>query len=563
MKKRAGETIRGHTEDMSIEEQLGQLLMLGFRGTTPSQEIIDLIANHHVGGIILFARNIQNSSQLSELTQSLQAIAREAGHRRPLLIAIDQENGIVRRLGQDASIFPGNMALGAIASEQVTYEVARATGRELQALGINMNLAPVVDINNNPANPVIGVRSFGEDPSQVARHAAAALRGYRAAGVIATLKHFPGHGDTAVDSHLALPIIAASLERLEALELVPFRRGIEADAPAVMTAHIYLPAIMPGAALPATLSPTVVRGLLRERLGFKGVIISDCMEMSAITKTVGSERGTLMALQAGHDLVLVSHTYERQKAGLAMLKVALQSGELAPEDVRRAAQRVLQLKERYTTWKQLPAVAAGDASHRQLRDNAYALSTTLLRDREGLIPLRLEPHARILLLSLRSGASSQAEDTYFSQGSLAASIRKRHQHVQTLSTSADPTDDEYSQIVRAAACAASCDVIIMATLNAYLDRRQAQLMSGLLQSGRRIIGIALGIPYDLLAFPQLGTYLVTYEYTRPALAAAVRVLFGESPARGHLPVSLPGLYERGQQGDWCHESAARLHRYFF
>src|SRR5438270_1735241 len=230
--------------DMTAEEQIGQLLMVGFLGTTPSEEVIDMIQRYHVGGIILFSRNIQNPLQVFELTQSLQTIAREAGHRQPLLIAIDQENGNVRRLGQDATIFPGNMALGATGSEQLTYDIALATGQELKALGINMNLAPVVDINNNPANPVIGVRSFGEDPSEVARLAAASVRGHRAAGIIATLKHFPGHGDTAVDSHYALPTISSTLQRLEEVELVPFRSGIEAGAPSVMIAHIHFPSLM-------------------------------------------------------------------------------------------------------------------------------------------------------------------------------------------------------------------------------------------------------------------------------------------------------------------------------
>ncbi len=219
---------------MTLEEQIGQLLMVGFWGITPSQEIIDLIQRHHVGNIILFSRNIRDTQQVLELTKNLQKIAKEAGQRYPLLIGIDQENGIVQRLGEAATILPGNMALGAIGSEEISYMVAQATGNELKALGINMNLAPVVDVNNNPANPVIGVRSFGEDSQQVARLGAAMVKGYRAAGILSCIKHFPGHGDTAVDSHLALPVIPYTLQRLEALELVPFRRGIEAGAESVM-----------------------------------------------------------------------------------------------------------------------------------------------------------------------------------------------------------------------------------------------------------------------------------------------------------------------------------------
>ena len=206
---------------MTLEEQIGQLLMVGFWGTTPSPEIIELIQHYHVGNIILFSRNIHDAPQVLKLTQQLQQIAKLAGQRYPLLIAIDQENGIVQRLGETATIFPGNMALGAIGSEEIACEVAKATGNELKALGINMNLAPVLDVNNNAANPVIGVRSFGEDPSLVALLGAAMVKGYRAAGILSCLKHFPGHGDTTTDSHLSLPVIPYTLQRLENLELVP------------------------------------------------------------------------------------------------------------------------------------------------------------------------------------------------------------------------------------------------------------------------------------------------------------------------------------------------------
>src|ERR1700730_9547190 len=216
-----------YTDSMELEQQIGQTLMVGFGGTTASQDIIDLIQHYHIGNIILFSRNIHDAEQIRTLTQHLQKAAREAGHVHPLLIAIDQENGIVQRLGEAATLFPGNMALGAIGSEEIAAEVALASGNELKALGINMNLAPVVDVNNNAANPVIGVRSFGEEAHLVARLGSAMVKGYHDAGVIACLKHFPGHGDTAVDSHLALPTIPHTLERLDAIELVPFRSGIE------------------------------------------------------------------------------------------------------------------------------------------------------------------------------------------------------------------------------------------------------------------------------------------------------------------------------------------------
>src|SRR5690349_15765793 len=267
-------TMHSYTAGMTLEEQIGQVLAVGFHEPTPSQDIIDLIQNHHVGNVILFKRNIQIVQQVRELTHSLHMIARESGHRYPLLIMIDQENGMVRRFGQSATIFPGNMALGAIGSEQIAYDIALATGRELKALGINMNLAPVVDVNNNPANPVIGVRSFGEDPHLVARLGGAMVRGYSTAGLLSWLEQLRGHGGTAVDSHLAMPLIPYPLERLKALELVPCRTGIEAGAECVMLAHVSFPALTEQENLPATLSRAIIQGLLLEQLNFQGVILS-------------------------------------------------------------------------------------------------------------------------------------------------------------------------------------------------------------------------------------------------------------------------------------------------
>ena len=537
-----------YTAGMSRAEQIGQVLAVGFPQPTPSQEIIDLIQKYHVGNIILFQRNIQSIQQVLELTTRLQRIAREAGHREPLLIMIDQENGMVRRFGQNTTIFPGNMALGAIGSEQIAYDVSLATGRELQALGINMNLAPVMDVNNNPANPVIGVRSFGEDPQLVARLGTAMVRGYRAAGILTCLKHFPGHGDTAVDSHLALPVIPYDMERLEAIELVPFKHAIEAGASSpdsVMIAHMYLPALMQNEMVPATLSPAVITELLREKLGFKGLIISDCMEMQAVSDTVGTEQGTVGALKAGTDLVLVSHTYTHQRGSIEAIQAALQDGSLSENRIQQAAEQVLQLKARTLSWDNLPDATSlaviGNEAHQRLRDHAYELSTTVVKDTDGLLPLRLKPEERLCLLFLQPSSSTLAVDAGFSGDELVAQIRKRHDKVDVLSIMSTPAPDEYKRINQAVDGAA---VTIIVTANANLDTYQGELVRHLLQRGRPITGIAAYNPYDLLTFPELGTYLVTYEYTQPAFVALVRVLFGDISAQGHLPVSIPGLYAR-------------------
>jgi beta-N-acetylhexosaminidase len=534
-----------YTSGMTLEEQIGQVLAVGFHETTPSPDIIDLIQKHHIGNIILFSRNIQNIQQIRELTHSLQMIAKEAGHRSPLLISIDHENGTTRRFGQSATTFPGNMTLGAIDSEQITYDIALATGRELKALGINMNLAPVVDVNNNPANPIIGTRSFGEDPHQVARLGAAMVRGYQAAGIVTTLKHFPGHGDTSVDSHLALPIIPYTMERLTAIELVPFKSCIEAGADSVMIGHMYLPALMQDEMTPSTVSHAIVTTLLREKLGFTGMIISDCLEMQAVADTVGVEQGAVMGLQAGIDLILISHQYARQRGSIEAIQAALRAGILSTDRVRQAAEQVLHLKARTLSWDDLPDAPLASLTTeatQHLRDCAYELSTTLVRNADELLPLRLDAEQRLLVLFPQPTFSTPVIEANFAGDTLVEGIRQRHKHVDTLSIAPQSTL-ETGEAIRQAVNRA--DVVLVVTMNANLDPYQGEFVQQLLQMGRPIIGIASSNPYDLLAFPELRTCLATYEYTPPAFAAAVRVLFGEVQARGHLPVSIPGLYPLG------------------
>jgi beta-N-acetylhexosaminidase len=532
------------TEGMSREELIGQLFVVGFPGPTVTPEIVDLIQNYHVGGIVLFSRNLHDIQQIRQLTHDLQMVAQKAGHRYPLLISVDQENGMVRRFGDSTTIFPGNMTLGAIASPQLTRDVAQATGVELKALGINMNLAPVADVNNNPANPVIGIRSFGEDPQRVAQLLTAMLEGYREAGIITCLKHFPGHGDTAVDSHLALPSIPYPLARLEQLELIPFQRGIEAGADSIMIAHLYLPALMPAeATVPATVSPHIVRDLLRTKLDYTGVIITDCLEMNAVSETIGVENGAVMAIQAGNDLVLISHTYERQKGSIEATRQALEAGQLEIHSLQEASERVLQLKARTLSWDDLPTEdhlsEVGTASHQQLRDTAYELSTTVVRDQHSLLPLQLSETDKLLVLTIQPEAYTAAADESNESSSFVEQIRQRHANVEEISIIPKKFVDVLSGIDDAIGKAA---MIIIVTVNANLDHYQAEFVHHVLKLGRPSIGLAVYNPYDLLAFPELGSYIVTYEYTAPALAAAVRVLFGEIPAQGKLPVSLPGLY---------------------
>lgn len=534
---------------MGLDEQIGQLLMVGFTGITPTRSVLHLIQSCHVGGIILFSRNMHTSQQTCELTSALQEAARAAGHPVPLLIATDQENGLIRRTGAGTTIFPGNMALGAINSEAATETVAYATGEELRAMGITMNLAPVVDIATNPANPVIGVRSFGADPELVARLGAAATRGYRMAGIAATLKHFPGHGDTVVDSHLALPINPYGSERLDAVELVPFRQSIAAGADAIMTAHIAIPAITGSGTIPATLAPEVIQNLLRTRLGFEGIVITDCLEMRAISDGVGTAQGAVQGLHAGADIVLISHRYDRQMDALAAIRSAAIRGVLSTETITSAAERVLRLKQHLPSWDNLPqpngSSGLATLEHQRLADDLYARSITMIRDEAGLLPLKRYSAGNLLVVSQTAAQANQAADRGFVPTIFVDELHHLLYNASgvapttvTMFTLAEtPTADELTSLRRQASQA---DAVILLTCNAHLPRYLANLtptVHALRKAGRPLIGIAVCDPYDAMALPEIGTWLATYDYTPPALAAAARVLAGSQPASGTLPVT--------------------------
>ena len=327
-----------------LRRLIGQIMICGFPSAFPDDAVRELIRQYHVGNIILFARNIVESDQISQLTKQLQQIASDDGQRVPMLIATDQENGMVRRLGPNFPGFPGNMAMVATGDEHLVYEVGKMTGEFLDVAGINMNLSPVLDVNNNPLNPVIGTRSFGDDPKQVARMGVALMKGLQASGIVPCGKHFPGHGDTHVDSHCALPHIGHDLRRIRETELIPFERAIREGLPVIMTAHIVFDQLDPMA--PATLSKRVLQGLLREDLGFSGVIATDCLEMQAILGTTGVGEGAVRALAAGADMVMVSHRREWQIQAINAVYDAVCQGRLPLSRLEDANSRVAAIKSR-------------------------------------------------------------------------------------------------------------------------------------------------------------------------------------------------------------------------
>ena len=325
---------------MTIRDTVGQLLMVGFQGTELSRAFLDWLQEYRPGGVILFSRNLVDPEQVARLTNALQ----EQAPNPPLLIAIDEEGGRVSRLPQGFTTFPAASRIAECHSPNVAYEVAEVTAQELRAVGINMNLAPVLDVNSNPANPIIGDRAYGTQPERVCTYGMAVMQGLEDNGIIPCGKHFPGHGDTTTDSHHAMPVVEADRARLDAVELEPFRRAIHRGLPAIMTAHVRYPAL--DADAPATLSRPILTDLLRNELGFEGVTLTDDMEMRAILDHEPIGNASVRALQAGADMVVICHQQERQREAVTAIEQALEQGELSLERLTASVARIRALKEK-------------------------------------------------------------------------------------------------------------------------------------------------------------------------------------------------------------------------
>ncbi|MCZ6800178.1 MAG: beta-N-acetylhexosaminidase [Nitrospirae bacterium] len=325
----------------SLREKIGQLVMMGFSGTEVSPDCQEWIHEFQPGGVILFSRNLQSPSQVAALTNTLQSLSPSS----PLLIAIDQEGGRVSRLPKGFTIFPPAATVSSCHSLQLAYDAAAVTAKELRAVGVNMNMAPVLDVNTNPANPIIGNRAFGKTPDQVGEYGVATMSGLQDHGVVACGKHFPGHGETSADSHLELPVVTLGKERIEEIELPPFRHAIERGLASIMTAHVHYPALDKES--PATLSYPILTDLLRNTLGFDGVVLTDDMEMQAILDHSSVGAASVRALQAGADILLICHQQDRQTEAIYAVEQAIESGQLSMDRLDQTVQRVQQLKAQY------------------------------------------------------------------------------------------------------------------------------------------------------------------------------------------------------------------------
>jgi beta-N-acetylhexosaminidase len=507
-----------------------QQLMHSFEGRAAPPAILEAVQRGEIAAFCLFAGlNVDSPGQLRELTESLRQAAQHGGHLPPL-IGIDQEGGQLIAVTGGATELPGNMALGATRSAALAEQAGRVLGLELLAMGLNMNFAPSLDVNVNPANPVIGTRSFGDDPALVATLGTALIRGLQSTGVLAAAKHFPGHGDTSIDTHDSLPVIAHSLERINAVELVPFRAAIQAGVDAIITAHILFSAL--DNVNVATLSPMVLDRFLRRELGFKGLIITDAMDMRAVAQR-GRIQSVSAALQAGVDLVLLGHMTDQLALIEAMRPL------VRPDAVARI--QTAQAKAPLS----LPSPdVIGCAEHRQIAQTIADQSITLVRD-SGCLPLRPAPGTSIAVITPHPMDLTPADTSSAVRITLAEAVARRHRNVQAYELPHQATDEAISAILQATAQA---DVIIMGTISAERDPGQVALIRALIERGQMPIVAALRTPYDLVSLPRIETYLCAYGIRPVTMEAVARVLFGEIEARGILPCAIPGLAANSSKG---------------
>jgi beta-N-acetylhexosaminidase len=509
---------------MTAAQKVGQLMMIGFDGTAVDAELRGMIKDFHIGGVILFARNVQSPEQVARLTNELQTIALESGHPG-LVIAIDQEGGRVARLteGTGVSEFPSAMALGATGDPENAHRMATAMAAEMGAVGINVNFAPDLDVNNNPSNPVIGTRSFSSDPVSVAEFGIAFARGLQEKGVLAFGKHFPGHGDTAIDSHIDLPLVPHDRARLNQIELAPFREAIQSGFAGIMSAHVTFPAIDPTPGLAATLSRSVLTGLLRHELDYNGLIATDSLEMGALAANgYPPAVAAALAFAAGADLLLLNRDHSMHRNAFANLMQIIQDGKVSQEQLDASVQRILQTKAKFGILAPRliadPAKAGesiGTAEHHELALELARKAITLLKDEASLLPLKPDEPLLVIETAAAKGL-----------GLLL--------NAKTLEIKNDPNTDA---ITAAMSIAKDSHKIVVTTTDAHLYPGQVQLVNELLPQIPNIIIVSVRTPYDINVLSPVPTFLAAYGGNTPTLRAIADVLMGKFQPSGVLPVT--------------------------
>lgn len=533
---------------MTLDEKVGQLIIPSLTPNfmnNASESFLEIARNiqqFHAGGYHAFGGDPMEVASLLNRMQKLAKV--------PLLVTADLEGGPGYQF-RGATRLPRAMVMGAAGDEQLAYEAGKLTALEGRAMGIAVNFYPVVDVNNNPRNPIINIRSFGEDPALVSRLALAYIRGAQENGEVATAKHFPGHGDTAQDSHLELAINEASRERLEQVELPPFRAAIAGGVGAVMTAHMALPQIEAEQDLPATLSKMMNTDILRGELGFQGLLFTDAMTMRGVTARYSPEEATVRAVKAGADIILHPPSVEKS---FNALKAAVQNGDIPLERIEASVRRILEYKQklgldknRMVDLEKIPEVV-GSPAHLDTARTIMERGVTLARDERRVLPLKPDPAQTVLCLNVLDSRNGWREGT---PGRVFCSeVAKRHTNTIEVMID-DSTPKEALEILKKLARAS--DVIVaggyirVASYRGTIDLTDSQvdLLRDLSKMERPFVFALFGVPYLLPSVPELPSYILAFETHADAERAVVRTIWGEVPFTGKLPVSLPGFYPVG------------------
>jgi beta-glucosidase-like glycosyl hydrolase len=538
------EWARKTLEEMTLEEKIGQMIACRYTGRFVNREseylreLKTLVREQKVGGFVLFGGEV---FEVAHLNNTLQRAA-----QTPLLIATDLERGLGNQI-DGAVLFPPAMSLGAANSEELAYTMGKITAQEARAVGVHMTYAPVVDVNVNPDNPIINVRSFGEDPDEVGRLASSFIRGCHEYGLLTTAKHFPGHGDTAEDSHLVLPIIEGDRKRLQEVELYPYRAVVRSGVQAIMVAHLQIPALDSTPNMPASLSRPVVTGLLRNELGFKGLIVTDAMDMHGVTKLYSSEQAALMAVKAGVDMVLLP---PKPREVIESLIEAVRDGEIDETRIDTSVKRILEAKARVGLHKQrfvdldVLDTKIATSAHRRQAELTLESSITLVKNEQNIVPL-LREGRKLAVLSLSSDRGG-----YFAGRRFVEEMLKRSPEAFTFYAEATTGKEYLERIQKRIGEADVCVVGLFSRLRGFkgsvgLEGKHVDLIHKLTARDKDIVVISFSSPYFLRHFPDVGAYLCAYRYSSEAQAVAVKALFGEIGIQGRLPVSIPGLFPLG------------------
>ena len=539
---------------MTLRDEAAQLVFIAFHGEMPNtrsreyRKFVRLIHETKVGGLIL--NNVANGRVVQKAEPYAVAAFLNRMQRLatvPLMVAGDFERGASMRVN-GTTVFPHAMAFGAAGDPAFSRYEGEVTAREARALGVHWLYYPVADVNNNPDNPIINIRSYGENPQAVATQVKAFIEGAhsdRRNFVLVTAKHFPGHGDTAVDTHVNLATIPADRERLERLELVPFKAAIEASVDSIMTAHVAVPALAPPD-LPATLSPAILTDLLRKQLGFTGLVVTDALEMRGIANGFSTAEACVRALEAGADALLIPADPD---AAIKAVVAAVESGRLTRRRIETSVVKLLDAKERVGLNKKrfvdLEAIAdvVDPPEANEKAQEIAARAVTLVRNGGNLVPLAAPERACFVVL---------AENRYASEGQVfVQEVHKRARAAAAITL--DPSMPR-QQVDEAAARLPACESYVVAAFAAVTASRGSVGLAGELPhavetfaaSGKPVVLVALGNPYILRGFPNLTAYLATFSTVPPSELAAVRALFGEIAIRGRLPVTIPGLAAYGE-----------------